>query len=115
MTNQIPVQDNPLSSFFDGDMLARLHLERLSDEDRMQFLESFLFVVYMRVLQRIIDDISDKDQEELDRLRKKDSHDLQPLREYLLSRVPAFPQIEKEEIGKYVKELVDDMEMKMQL
>lgn len=108
-------QQNPLASFFDTDMLAELHLERLSDEDRMQFLETFLFVVYMRVLQRIIDSISDKDQEELDQLRKKNPNDLTPLREYLLSKVPAFPQIEKEEVNKYVKELVDDMQMKMQV
>jgi|GEM_PF-1798719 len=96
------------------DLLADLHLERLVGEDRIQFLESFLYVVYMRVLQRVIDSISTKDQEELDGLMKKNPDDLSPVREYLLSRIPEFPRIEKEVVGQYIKELVDDMNLKMQ-
>lgn len=101
-------------SSIDADLYEHLFLDRMSEEDRIQFLESFFFVIYMRVVQRILDSLSDADQNTLDSLMKSKTKDATTVRNFFQSHIPQFEQIEREEVGKYKKELIEDMQMKMQ-
>ncbi|MBI4600084.1 hypothetical protein HY732_04130 [Candidatus Uhrbacteria bacterium] len=104
-----------VASLVDVDLYTQLYLDRMSEEERIQFLESFFFVIYMRVVQRILDSLSDEDQNTLEGLMKSRTKDVDTVRIFLETHIPQFEQMERDEVAKYRKELIEDMDVRMQV
>jgi hypothetical protein len=113
-TNTSPSSPASITSFVDADLYEQLYLDRMSEDDRMQFLENFFFVIYMRVVQRVLDSLGDEEQTMLQGLMKSRSRDVAAVRDFFQKHIPQFEQMEREEVGKYKKELIEDMGAMMQ-
>ncbi len=114
MNNQSQPSTASIASSIDGDLYEQLYLDRMSEDERLQFLESFFFVIYMRVVQRILDSLNHDDQNQLESMMKSRNKDVSSVRDFFQKHIPQFEKMEREEVGKYKKELIEDMGMQMQ-
>ncbi len=108
-----PSQSSSMPAYLGVDLFDELGIDNFSAEERMQFLESFLFTIYMRVMHRIMEETTEEDQKQLTTLINQRPMDFTKLRMFLATKFPSFDEIEKEEVSKYKKELLEDMKLHM--
>ena len=81
------------------DLIKELGLENLPIERQEKLIEEMSNVVYGRIVLRIVDELSEKEAEELNNLFDKGG--MEKVDEYLRDKVPNFVSILEEEIKSF--------------
>ena len=99
--------------FMDKDLLEKniislLGLESLSEEKKVQFLEKISELVFKRAMVRVMELLSESDQEELGRL--VDGGDSEKTDAFIATKVPNFEEIMNNEIITVKEEMKEEAE-----
>ncbi|MDP3772468.1 MAG: DUF5663 domain-containing protein [bacterium] len=98
-----------LQQYLNADLFEELGMARLSQEQRVEFLEAFGGVIQQRLTIRLMKELSDEQKEQFDRLLDTHKDDAEALNSFLQKELPHFGHAMKEEIAGYKHELMERM------
>jgi len=96
-----------VKKYLKADLFDELHLQELSGEERVSFLEKFGEIINHRVTMRVLDELSEDQKDQLEVIMNKPEPDQQMLAHFLQKEVPRFLQIVEEEVAGHKKQLIE--------
>lgn len=97
---------NPIEKYLAADLFTELGLYTLSVEERAKFLDSFLEVIFRRIGNRLVSELTEDQRTELNDFLLKHPDDQEAAFEYLKGEVANFEDLVKEEVAGYKGELI---------
>lgn len=97
---------NPIEQYLAADLFTELGLYTLSVEERAKFLDSFLEVIFRRIGNRLVSELTEDQRTELNDFLLKHPDDQEAAFEYLKGEVANFEDLVKEEVAGYKGELI---------
>lgn len=97
---------NPIEKYLEANLFTELGLHTLSLEEREQFLNSFLEVIFRRIGNRLVKELNETQRTELNDFLTKHPEDHQAAFDYLRGTVTNFEDLLKEEVAGYKGELL---------
>jgi len=97
---------NPVEKYLDADLFTELGLYTLSPEEREQFLNSFIEVIFRRIGTRVVSELSEEQRTQFNDFLMKHPEDVEESFNYLRTAVKNFDDVVKEEVAGYKGELI---------
>lgn len=88
-----------MNSSLQQNLITTLGLDTLPAEKQQQILSELGKIAYQRVLMRALDDLTDKQKDELDKLLENNVEDADGVYNFLAQNLPNFETIVTEEIS----------------
>jgi hypothetical protein len=99
--------NNNYGSYLGSDLFDELGIKYLTPEERVAFLEAIGEVVHKKVMLRVMKTLTDQQKEKLVEIHEKNPDNPNASADFILSALPNFEDIVKEEAGGYKKELIE--------
>ncbi|OHB20208.1 MAG: hypothetical protein A2939_03300 [Parcubacteria group bacterium RIFCSPLOWO2_01_FULL_48_18] len=96
-----------IQKYLTADLFKEIHLDALTPEQRVSFLESFGNVVQQRVTLRLMEEMPDEQKDRLEAFLGARPDDPGALAQFLISEVPNLQDVVNEEVAAYKKQLMD--------
>lgn len=97
---------NPIEKYLDADLFTVLGLYTLTTEERVQFLDSFMEVIFRRIGNRLVTELNDDQRTQFNDFLMKHPEDIEEAFNYLKGTVKDFETLVKEEVAGYKGELI---------
>lgn len=101
-----------VKKYLNTNLFEGLGLDNVTPEERLRFIDSFGTVVQSRLVLRLMKELSDDQQAELEKLMQQHPNEDTAVSGFLQSEVPDFQKMVEEEIATYKKQLLDRFQAK---
>lgn len=92
------------NSFLTQNIIQDLGLDKLSAEEQAKALMEVGKIIFQRVILRVMDELSEEDKNEFDKLLDEKMNDETAILNFLQSKLPNFNEIVNEEVAGFKKE-----------
>lgn len=99
--------DNSVKNDLQKDIFELLELDQSSDDEKAKIFAKMLEVVQLRVINRLGDELSEQDADELNRLIETEPESAE---DFIEKKLPNYADYFKQEAEKYKNELVIKMQ-----
>ena len=96
-----------IEKYISADLFKDLAMENLSPEERIAFLDAFGEVIQQRIVLRLAKELSDEQKKAFEKLMSEKPNDDQAFAEFLVEKIPQFPQLISDEVAEYKRELIN--------
>lgn len=100
---------NIMDEILKQNIIKDLGLDKLSQAEQEEVLLSIGKLIYQGVIVRVMNELSEKDKEEFDKLLMEKIDDQEAVFNFLKSKIPHLDELVNEEIGKFKKESLEFM------
>ena len=97
-------------NFLQANIIQDLGLDKLSAEEQAKALMEVGKIIFQRVILRVMDELSEEDKNEFDKLLDEKMNDETAILNFLQSKLPNFNDLVNEEVAGFKKESSEFMQ-----